>query len=129
MKVRNLAYDCKLVLRHVKNILKSERNNGSRLNTEKGELYFPRKTTRTQYNTIIGQFQKVYPKIKLKSMDELEFLGSPIGESCRKDLLNEKTAELEKISEVMISWMQLMVYLLKKALASRKSYFFLFTNP
>ena len=75
LEVRNLAYDCKLVLRHVKNILKSERNNGSRLNTEKGELYFPRKTTSTQYNTIIGQFQKVYPKIKLKSMDELEFFG------------------------------------------------------
>ena len=37
----------------------------------------------------------------MKSKDELVILGSPIGESGRKELTNEKRAEQEKISEVI----------------------------
>ena len=58
-------------------------------------------TKSTQYNLIIGQFQKVNSIIKMKSKDELVILGSPIGDSGRKELTNEKRAEQEKISEVI----------------------------
>ena len=38
---------------------------------------------------------------KIKSKDELVILVSTIGESCRKEVLNKKLVELEKISEVI----------------------------
>ena len=47
----------------------------------------------------LTQFRKICPKIKLKKKEELLILGSPFGELCRKELLDEKIKELEKISE------------------------------
>ena len=41
---------------------------------------------------------KNMPKIKIKTKEELLILRSPIGELCRKELLDEKIKELEKIS-------------------------------
>ena len=38
---------------------------------------------------------------KLKTKEELLILGSPIGELCRKESLDEKIKELEKISDVI----------------------------
>ena len=38
-------------------------------------------------------------KIQIESKDEHVILGSTLGESCPKKLLNDKIAELEKISE------------------------------
>ena len=40
------------------------------------------------------------PQNKLKK-EELLILGSPIGELCRKELLDKKIRELEKISDVI----------------------------
>ena len=58
----NLADDYKVVLRHLKNILKLEQNYGLSLNAEKCELCFLGPTTSTQYNSILTQFWKICPK-------------------------------------------------------------------
>ena len=101
----NLADDYKVVLRDLKNILKLEQIYGLSLNTEKCELCFLGPTISTQYNSILTQFRKICPKIKLKTKKRTPFrisiLGSLIGEFCRKELLDEKIKELEKISDVI----------------------------
>ena len=61
----NLADDYKVVLRDLKNILKSEQIYG--LKTEKCELCFLGPTTSTQNNSILTQFRKIFPKIKIKT--------------------------------------------------------------
>ena len=55
----NLADDYKVVLRDLKNILKSEQIYGLSLNTENCELCFLEPTTSTQYNSILTQFRKI----------------------------------------------------------------------
>ena len=97
----NLADDYMVVLRDLKNGLKLEQIYGLSLNTEKCELCFLGPTTSTQYNSILTQFRKTCPKIKTKTKEELLILGSPIGELCRKELLDKKMKELEKISDVI----------------------------
>ena len=97
----NLADDYKVVLRDPKNILKSEQIYGLSLNTKKCKICFFGPTTSTQYNSILTQFRKICPKIKIKTKDKLLILGSPIGELCQKELLDEKVKELEKISDVI----------------------------
>ena len=67
---------------------------GLSLNTEKCELCLLGPTTSTQYNSILTQFRKICPTIKIKTKEELLILGSPIGELCRKEFLNEKIKEL-----------------------------------
>ena len=62
---RNLADDYKIVLRDPKNIQKLEQIYGLSLNTEKCELCFLGPTTITQYNSILTQFRKVCPRIKI----------------------------------------------------------------
>ena len=71
------------------------------MNTENCELCFLGATTSTQYNSMSTQFRKICPKIKIKTKEELLILGFPIGELCRKKLLDKKIKELEKISEVI----------------------------
>ena len=88
---RNLADDYKVVLRDLKNILKSEKIYGQSLNTEKCELCFLGPTTSTRYNSILTT----------KTKEELHIFGFPIGELCRKKMLDEKIRELEKISDVI----------------------------
>ena len=107
----NLADDYKVVLRDLKNILKLEQIYGLSLNTEKCELCFLGPTTSTQYNSILTQFfRKIWPKSKIKKKEELLILGSQIGERCRKELLDEKIKELEKISGVIDKPTPIMVF-------------------
>ena len=86
----NLADDYKMVLQDLEIIPKTKKNYVFSLSTEKLEPCFPEPTTNTQYITIIGQFLNVRLKIKLKSKEELLILGSTIGESFGKELLNIK---------------------------------------
>ena len=65
----NLADDNKVVLRDLKNILKLEQIYGLSLNTEKCELCFLGPTTSTQYKSILTQFRKICPKIKLRTKE------------------------------------------------------------
>ena len=126
----NLADDYKVVLRDLKNILKSEQIYGLSLNTEKCELCFLGPTTSTQYNSILTQFRKICPKIKIKTKEELLILGSPIGELCRKELLDEKIRELEKISDVIDKLdAHYGFYLLKNCFSMPKLLYFLRTSP
>ena len=67
----NLADEYKVVLRDLKNILRSEQNYGLSLNTEKCELCFLRPTTSTQYNSVLTQFRNICPKIKIETKEEL----------------------------------------------------------
>ena len=97
----NLADDYKVVLRDLKNILKSEQIYGLSLNTEKCELCFLGPTASTQYNSIVTQSREICPKIKIKTREKLFILGSPIGELCRKELLDEKIKKLAKFSDVI----------------------------
>ena len=50
-------------------------------------------TESTQYNSIITQFRKICPKIKIKTKEEFLILGSPIGERhncvCGKNVTEE----------------------------------------
>ena len=52
-----------------------EKNYGLTLNTEK---YFLGETKSTQKNTIIGQFQKIRSKMKVRSKDDLRLLSRRI---------------------------------------------------
>ena len=63
----NLADDYKVVLRDLKNILKSEQIYGLSLNTEKCKLCFLGLTTSTQYNSVLTQFRKMCPRRKIKT--------------------------------------------------------------
>ena len=90
----NLADHYKVKLRVLKNILKLEQNYGLSLNTEKCELCFLGPTTSTQYSSLLTQFRKICPKIKIKTKEELLILGSPNGELCRKELLDKNFKEL-----------------------------------
>ena len=121
----NLADYYKVVLRDLKNILKSEQTYGRSLKTEKCDFCFLRPTTSTQYNLILTQFRKICPKIKTKTKEELLILGSPIGELCRTKLLEVKIKELEKISDVIDKLdAHYGFYLLKIALPCQNSYIF-----
>ena len=87
-------------------------------------------TTSTQYNSILTQFRKICPKIKIKTKEELLILGSPIGELCRKELLDEKIKELEKISDVIDKLdAHYGFYLLKNCFSMPKLLYFLRTSP
>ena len=72
----NLADDYKVVLRDLKNVLKLEQIYGLSLNTEKCELCFLGPTTSTQCNSILTQFRKICPKIKIKTMCQTVMSGS-----------------------------------------------------
>ena len=97
----NSADDYKVKLRDLNNILKSEQIYGLSLNIEKCELCFLGPTTSTQYNSILTQFRKICPKLKIKTKEELLILGSAIGELCRKKLIDENIKELGKTSDVI----------------------------
>ena len=126
----NLADDYKVVLRDLKHILKSEQIYGLSLNTEKCEPCFLGPTTSTQYNSILTQFRKICPKIKIKTKEEILILGSPIGELCRKELLDKKIKELEKISDVIDKLdAHYGFYLLKNCFSMPKLLYFLRTIP
>ena len=69
------------------------------------------------------------PQNKLKK-EELLILGSPIGELCRKELLDEKIRELEKISDVIEKLdAHYGFYLLKNCFSMPKLLYFLRTSP
>ena len=63
----NLVDDYKVVLRDLKNILKSEQIYGLSLNTEKCERCFLGPTTSTQYNSILITISKNMPQNKNKN--------------------------------------------------------------
>ena len=87
-------------------------------------------TTSTQYNSILTQFRKVCPKIKIKTKEELLFSGSPIGELCRKELPGKSIKELEKISDVIDKLdARYGFYLLKNCFSMPKLLYFLRTSP
>ena len=92
---RNLSDDYKVVLRDLKNNLKSEQIYGLSLNTEKCELCFLGPTTSTQYNSILTQFRKICPKIKTKTKEDLLILGSPIGKFAEKNCSTKKLKSLK----------------------------------
>ena len=66
----NLAKDYMVLLRVLKNFLKSEQFYGLSLNTEKYNFCFLGPTTSTQYNSVLTQFQKICPKLKRKRKEE-----------------------------------------------------------
>ena len=69
------------------------------------------------------------PQNKIKTKEELLILGSPTGELCRKELLDEKIKELEKISDVIDKLdAHYGFYLLKNCFSMPKLYF-LRTSP
>ena len=52
----------------------------------------------TQHNTILQQYQKVCPGIKVTAKDQLVILGAPLGDEVKCDLLSTKIEELDEIS-------------------------------
>ena len=126
----NLADDYKEVLQDLKTILNSEQIYSLSLNTEKCELCFLGPTTSTQYNSILTQFRKICPKIKIKTKEELLILGSPIGELYKKKIARQKIKELEKISDVIDKLdAQYGFYLLKNCFSMSKLLYFLRSSP
>ena len=92
----NLADDHKVVLRDLKNILKSEQIYDLSLNTEKCELCFLGPTTSTQYSSIITQFRKNMPPNKNKNKRNLLILGSPRANLAEKNCSTKKLRSLKK---------------------------------
>ena len=68
--------------------------------------------------------------MKIKTKEKLLILGSPIGKLCRKELLDEKTKELEKISDVIDKLdAHYAFYLLKNCFSMPNFLYFLRTSP
>ena len=97
----NIADDFEVVLRDLKNTPKLEQIYGLSLNTGKCDFCLLGQTTSTYYNSILTQFRKNCPKIKIKTKEELLILGSPIGKLSRKKLLDGKVKEIVKVSDVI----------------------------
>ena len=57
--------------------------------------------TVTQHNTILQQFQKVTPGIKVTAKDKFIILGAPLGDAVKRDLLSSNIEELDKISNTV----------------------------
>ena len=62
---------------------------------------FPRKLYRKFKKKNQSAFRRNCPGIKVEDAENLEILGSPMGASARRDLLNKKMIELQKLSEVV----------------------------
>ena len=68
--------------------------------------------------------------MKTKTKEELFILGSPIGDLCRKELLDKKIKELEKISEFIDKLdAHNSFYLLKNCFRMPKLLYFLRSSP
>ena len=57
-------------------------------------LDFPRKLYRKYKKENQALFDEICPGIKVKDRENLGILGSPMGASARRDLLNKKMIEL-----------------------------------
>ena len=93
---RNLADDYKVVLRDLKNVLKSEQINGLSMNTENGELCFLGHTTSTQYNSISTQFLKICTKIKKKQKKKSSFWDLQSANFAEKNCSTKNLRTLKK---------------------------------
>ena len=70
------------------------------------------------------------PQNKNKNKRRILILGSPVGELCRKELLDEKIKKLEKISNVIDKLdAHYTFYLLKNCFSMPKLLYFLRTSP
>ena len=64
----------------LKRVMSSEKDLGLSLNFAKSELCFLGNPTITQHKTILRQFRKVCPSIKVTAKDQLVILGHPLGD-------------------------------------------------
>ena len=67
--------------------------------------------------------------MKIKTKEKLLILGSPISKLCRKELLDEKIKELEKISDVIDKLDAHYAFYLLKNCFSMPNFHFLRTSP
>ena len=91
---------------------------------------FPRKLYRKLKKENQSAFDKLCPGIKVEDRENLEILGSPMGASARRDLLNKNLIEWQRLSEVVTKLdAQYGFYLLKNSFSLPKLLYYLRTSP
>ena len=86
----NLSDDYRTVLEDLKRIIASADEYGLSLEKTKCYLIFLGNCTESSKKRIKALFDEICPGIKVEDRENLEILGSPMGASARRDLLNKK---------------------------------------
>ena len=97
----NLSDDYRTVLEDLKRIIASADEYGLSLEKTKCYLIFLGNCIESSKKRIKALFDEICPGIKVEDRENLEILGSPMGASARRDLMNKKMIELQKLSEVV----------------------------
>ena len=125
----NLSDDYRTVLEDLKRIIASADEYGISLEKTKCYLIFLGNCTESSKKRFKALFDEICPGIKVEDRENLEILGSPMGASARRDLLNEKMIELQKLSEVVTKLdAHYGSYLLKNCFSLPKLLYFLRTS-
>ena len=126
----NLSDDYRTVLKDLKTIIAAEKELGLSLNSNKCEICFLGNPTNKQYETILNQFNKVCPNIKVTTRENLVVLGAPVGSTATKESLQSKIDDLEKIVSVVEHLdSHYGFYLLKNCFSMPKLLYILRTTP
>ena len=86
----NLSDDYRTVLEDLKRTIASADEYGLSLEKTKCYLIFLGNCTESSKKRIKALFDEICPGIKVEDREKLEILGSPMGASARRDLLNKK---------------------------------------
>ena len=109
----------------IKRIIASADEYGLSLEKTKCYLIFLGNCTERSKKRIKELFDEICPCIKVEDREYLEILGSSMGASARRNLLNKKMIELQKLSEVVTKLdAHYGFYLLKTALVYLNYYTF-----
>ena len=126
----NLSDDYRTVLEDLKRIIASTDEYGLSLEKTNCYLIFLGNCTESSKKRIKALFDELCPGIKVEDRENLEILGSPMGARARRDLLNKKMIELQKLSEVVTKLdAHYGFYLLKNCFSLPKLLYFLRTSP
>ena len=127
---RNLSDDYRTVLEDLKGIIAGADEYGLSLEKTKCYLIFLGNCTESSKKRIKVPFDEICTGIKVDDRENLEILGSPMGASARRDLLNKKMIELQRLSEVVTKLdAHYGFYLLKNCFSLPKLLYFLRTSP
>ena len=125
----NLPNGYRTVLEDLKRIIPSADECGLSIEKTKCYLSFLGNCTESSKKRIKALFYEICPGIEVEDRENLEFLGLPMGASARRDLLNKKMIQLQRLSDVVTKLdAHYGFYLLKNCFSLPKLLYFLRTS-
>ena len=126
----NFSDHYRTVLEDFKRIIASADEYGLSLVKTKCYLIFLGNCNESLKRRIKALFDEVCPGIKVEVKENLEILGSPMGANARRDLLNKKLVELQRLTDVISKLdAHYGFYMLKNCFSLPKLLYFLRTSP